>query len=301
MAHLEQTDNLISVLTNPKRLFTRKKTINAIRMIFNYLLLIAITTFCVFPIAWIIKTAFETPQFIRNPNIQWVPLKPTLENFSEVLGNPRAMVGRSFINSLVVAGISTLISTFVTILAAYALSRFNFFGKKFFAIYLLMINMVPATLILISMFVFLVKIKLINSHPGLIVYYTAIGLPLAIWMLKSYFDTIPIDLEEQAMIDGATRLQAIRYVILPLALPGIVSVTVYVFMTHWNEFMAALTIVQKQELRTLPVQIINFMGFERMDWGPMMAFSVLISFPAVLLFVFAQKRLVGGLTAGYTK
>jgi ABC-type glycerol-3-phosphate transport system permease component len=211
------------------------------------------------------------------------------------------MVGRSFMNSLIVAGISTLLSTLITVLAAYAISRFNFIGKNFFAIYLLMINMVPATLILISMFIFLVKIKLVNSHPGLIIYYTAIGLPLAIWMLKSYFDTIPIDLEEQAMIDGATRLQAIRHIILPLALPGIVSVTVYVFMTHWNEFMAALTIVQKQELRTLPVQIINFVGFERNEWGPMMAFSVIISIPAVVLFVFAQKHLVGGLTAGYTK
>lgn len=284
-----------------KNFLTRKKVLNGLRIVFSYVLLIAITTFCIFPIAWIIKTAFETPQFIRNPQIQWIPLEPTLENFTEVLQNPRAMVGRSFLNSLIVAGISTVLSTLITVLAAYAISRFNFIGKNFFAIYLLMINMVPPTLILISMFIFLVKIKLVNSHPGLIIYYTAIGLPLAIWMLKSYFDTIPIDLEEQAMIDGATRLQAIRYIILPLALPGIVSVTVYVFMTHWNEFMAALTIVQKQELRTLPVQIINFLGFERTDWGPMMAFSVLISIPAVILFVFAQKHLVGGLTAGYTK
>ncbi len=301
MDNHETTNNSLSILPNGKRLFTRKKVINATRVIFCYFLLIVITIFCIFPIAWIIKTAFETPQFIRNPDIQWAPLKPTLENFTEVLGNPRAMIGRSFLNSFIVAGISTVMSTIITVLAAYALSRFNFIGKNFFAIYLLMINMVPPTLILISMFVFLVKIKLVNSHPGLIIYYTAIGLPLAIWMLKSYFDTIPIDLEEQAMIDGATRLQAIRYVIMPLALPGIVSVTVFVFMTHWNEFMASLTIVQKQELRTLPVQIINFMGHERLDWGPMMAFSVLISLPAVLLFIFAQKRLVGGLTAGYTK
>lgn len=283
------------------RFFTRKKIYRAIKIIVCYILITAITFFCIFPIAWIIKTAFETPQFIRNPLIQWVPIQPTTENFTEVLNNPRAMVGRSFLNSFIVAGISTLLSTIITVLAAYALSRFNFIGKKIFAIYLLMINMVPPTLILISMFIFLVKIKLVNSHPGLIIYYTAIGLPLAIWMLKSYFDTIPLDLEEQAMIDGATRLQAIRYVIIPLALPGIVSVTVYVFMTHWNEFMAALTIVQKQQLRTLPVQVINFLGFERMEWGPMMAFSVLVSLPAVILFVYAQKRLVGGLTAGYTK
>jgi ABC-type glycerol-3-phosphate transport system permease component len=295
------SENTMNSTPYKKSFFTRKRIINGIRIFFCYAILIAVTIFCIFPIAWIIKTAVETPQFIRNPQIQWIPLKSTLENFTQVLQDPRAMVGRSFMNSLIVAGISTLLSTLITVLAAYAISRFNFIGKNFFAIYLLMINMVPATLILISMFIFLVKIKLVNSHPGLIIYYTAIGLPLAIWMLKSYFDTIPIDLEEQAMIDGATRLQAIRHIILPLALPGIVSVTVYVFMTHWNEFMAALTIVQKQELRTLPVQIINFVGFERNEWGPMMAFSVIISIPAVVLFVFAQKHLVGGLTAGYTK
>jgi ABC-type glycerol-3-phosphate transport system permease component len=284
-----------------RRLLSPVQVRRGLRMAVSYMLLIAITLFCIIPIAWVIKTAFETPQFLRNPQIQWTPIKPTLENFQVVIGNPRAMIGRSYLNSFIVASVSTLFTTIITILAGYSLSRFNFRGKGLFAIYLLIVNMVPSTLILISMFVFLVKIKLVNSHPGLILYYTAIGLPLAVWMLKSYFDTIPIDLEEQAMIDGATRLQAIRYVILPLALPGIVSVTIYVFMSHWNEFMAALTIVQKPDLRTLPVQIINFMGFERIDWGPVMAYSVIVSLPAMILFMFAQRKLVGGLTAGFTK
>jgi len=284
-----------------KRLLTRTRARRWLRMAFSYALLILITLFCVFPIAWILKTALETPQYIRNPQIQWIPLKFTLQNFIDVIGNPRAMIGRSYLNSFLVASVSTLISTIITVLAGYALSRFSFRGKSAFAIYLLIINMVPGTLILISMFVFLVKIQLVNTHLGLIIYYTAIGLPLAVWMLKSYFDTIPIDLEEQAMIDGTTRLGAIRYVILPLALPGIIAVTVYVFLSHWNEYMAALTIVQAPSLRTLPVQILNFMGFERLDWGPVMAYSVIVSLPVVILFIFAQRRFVGGLTAGSIK
>lgn len=280
---------------------TRNQVRRGLRNTFSYALLIIITLFCVFPIAWILKTAFETPQYLRSPQIQWIPIKFTIQNFIDVIGNPRAMIGRSYLNSFIVASVSTLFSTFITVLAGYALSRFTFRGKNAFAIYLLIINMVPGTLILISMFVFLVKIQLVNSHPGLIIYYTAIGLPLAVWMLKSYFDTIPIDLEEQAMIDGATRVGAIRHVILPLALPGIIAVTVYVFLSHWNEYMAALTIVQTPKLRTLPVQILNFMGFERLDWGPVMAYSVIVSLPVVILFIFAQRSLVGGLTAGSIK
>lgn len=271
------------------------------QMMFQYALLIIITLFCVVPVAWIVKTSFETPQFIRSPQVQWIPLEPTLNNFADVIGNPRAIIGRSFLNSLVVAGVSTVLTTIMTVLAGYALSRFNFRGKGLFAIYLLLMNMVPGTLILISMFVLLLKFSLVNTHAGLITYYTAIGLPLAVWMLKSYFDTIPLDLEEQAMIDGATRLEAIRFVILPLALPGIMAVMVYVFMGHWNEFMAALTIVQTPILRTLPVQIINFIGFQRIDWGPVMAYSVIVSLLPTILFIFAQRKFVGGLTAGFTK
>jgi ABC-type glycerol-3-phosphate transport system permease component len=120
-------------------------------------------------------------------------------------------------------------------------------------------------------------------------------------MLKGYFDSIPIDLEEQAMVDGATRLEAIRHIVAPLALPGIASVFIFLFMGNWNEFMAALTILQKTELRTLPVQIINFMGFQRVEWGPVMAYSIIVGIPVAILFALAQRRLVGGLTAGFTK
>jgi ABC-type glycerol-3-phosphate transport system permease component len=151
------------------------------------------------------------------------------------------------------------------------------------------------------MFILLIKLRMVNSHWGLIIYYTSIGLPLAVWMLKGYFDSIPVEVEEQAMIDGATRLQAIRYIIFPLSLPGVASVSLFLFMTHWNEFMAALTILQRQELRTLPVQIINFMGFQRIEWGPIMAYSVIVTLPAGLLFMLVQSKLVGGLTSGFTK
>jgi len=289
-------------VTRPEqRLHLQRRVLGMSRTFVIYFLLVLITIFSIFPLIWILKTSFETTQFIRNPQIQLVPLQFTLENFQEVLSNPRAMIGRSFLNSLFVGSVSTVFSVFITTLAGYALSRFRFRGKGFFSVYLLLINMVPSTLILISMFILLIKLRLVNSHWGLIIYYTSIGLPLAVWMLKGYFDSIPLELEEQAMLDGASRLEAIQHIILPLALPGIASVFLFLFMAHWNEFMGALTILQKQELRTLPVQIINFMGFQRIEWGPIMAFSVIVTLPATLLFLLVQRNLVGGLTTGYTK
>jgi ABC-type glycerol-3-phosphate transport system permease component len=272
-----------------------------LRYVILYAALSAITLFCVFPLVWILKTSFESPQYIRNPQIQWVPHEFTWDNYREVLTNPRAMIGRSFLNSLLVSGVATVFSVSMTTLAGYAMSRFHFRGKFIFSVYLVLINMIPGTLILISMFILLIKLGLVNSYWGLTAFYASGGIPLATWMLKGYFDSIPVDMEEQAMIDGATRVGAIRHIIAPLALPGIAAVSIFVFMGNWNEFMAALTILQKQELRTLPVQIINFMGFQRVEWGPVMAYSIIVGLPVGILFALMQRQFVGGLTAGFTK
>ncbi|GAB4429688.1 MAG: carbohydrate ABC transporter permease [Anaerolineae bacterium] len=278
-----------------------RRLLNLARIGITYCLLGIIVAFCVFPVLWILKTSFEPPQYIRNPQIQWAPIQFTLDNYHEVLTNPRAMIGRSLLNSVLVSGTSTLFAVVMTTLAGYAMSRYQFRGKFFFSMYLILINMIPGTLLLVSMFILLIRVRLVNSHWGLIAFYAAGGIPLATWMLKSYFDSIPIELEEQAMIDGASRLQALRRIVLPLALPGIAAVGLFIFMGNWNEFMAALTILQNQELRTLPVQIINFMGFQRVEWGPVMAYSVIVGLPVAFVFMFVQTRIVGGLTAGFTK
>lgn len=279
----------------------RKLASQGLRLVVCYALLIIITIFCVFPLVWILKTSFESAQYIRNVNIRWWPMQPTLDNYRDVLTNPRAMIGRSFLNSLLVSGVATAFSVIMTTLAGYAMSRFRFRGKFIFSVYLVLINMIPGTLILISMFILLIRLHLVNTYWGLIAFYASADIPLATWMLKGYFDSIPVDMEEQGMIDGCTRLGAIRHVVAPLALPGIVAVSIFVFMGSWNEFMAALTILQKQEMRTLPVQIINFMGFQRVEWGPVMAYSIIVGLPVGIMFALAQRRLVGGLTAGFTK
>ncbi len=167
--------------------------------------------------------------------------------------------------------------------------------------YLLMFYMIPRTLLLIGMFVMLAKLRLINQHMGLVITYAALGIPLAVWWLKGYFDSIPVEIEEEAMVDGCSRLGALWHVVVPLALPGVAAVGMIQFVDFWNEFQLALTIIQTDTLQLLPVRIVNFMGFQRTDWGPTMAFSVMVVVPAVILFGFAQRHMISGLMSGFSK
>ena len=272
-----------------------------IRLAVLYISASAFVMISLVPILWMIKTSFETPEFMRSAQIQFWPIQFTLQNYRSVLTNPNAMIARSTLNSIFVATGATLLNLFVTASAAYAMSRFEFKGKLLFGLFLLLFYMIPGTLLLIGMFVLLAKMHLINNLMGLVITYAAGGIPLSVWWLKGYFDTIPIEIEEQAMIDGCTRLGALKSVVVPLALPGVVAVGIFQFVGAWNEFMMALTIIQSDHLQLLPVRIINFMGFQRVDWGPTMAFSVIVAIPAVILFTLVQRNMVTGLMSGFTK
>lgn len=282
-------------------LLTAKKMRKVFRLLLLYILAGLVALVCIIPVLWMIKTSFETPQFIRSEQIQFWPIRPTLENYRNVLNNPHAMIGRSMLNSVVVASLATVLNLAVTAGAAYALSRFAFRGKILFGMYLLLFYMIPRTLLLIGMFVMLAKLHLINRLIGLIITYAAVGIPLSTWWLKGYFDSIPFEIEEQAMIDGCDRVGTIRRVVIPLALPGLAAAGIFQFVDGWNEYMLALTIIQSAERRLLPVQIINFMGIQRVEWGPVMAFSMLVAVPAVILFAIAQRSMVTGLMSGFTK
>ncbi|MGH2614578.1 MAG: carbohydrate ABC transporter permease, partial [Thermomicrobiales bacterium] len=248
-----------------------------------------------------VKTSFETPEFIRSAQVQFWPIAPTLQNYRDVLANPNAMIARSMANSIFVAALATLLNLTVTVAAGYCLSRFEFRGKLIFAMYLLLFYMIPRTLLLIGLFVMLARLHLLNNLFGLILVYAAVGVPLATWWLKGFFDAIPVEIEEQAMIDGSTRLGALRRVILPLAAPGVAAVAIFLFVDAWNEYMIALTVISSAELRPLPVQITNFIGIGRVEWGPVMAFSLIVATPAVILFAVAQRHMVSGLMSGFGK
>jgi ABC-type glycerol-3-phosphate transport system permease component len=268
-------------------------------LIYGLSLLIIATT--MIPVVWMVKTSFETPEFMHSLRIQFWPIKFTLQNYINVLSNPQALIFRSAFNSIFVAFFATILNLAITTTAGYALSRFEFRGKVLFGFYLLMFYMIPRTLLLIGMFVLLARLHLINQHLGLIISYAAVGIPLAVWWLKGYFDSIPVEIEEQAMIDGCSRLGALRRVIVPLSLPGVAAVGIIQFVDSWNEFQLALTIIQTNTLQLLPVRIINFMGFQRTDWGPTMAFSVLVAIPAIILFAIVQRNMISGLMSGFSK
>jgi ABC-type glycerol-3-phosphate transport system permease component len=271
------------------------------RLVMLYFLAGLVALICLIPIIWMAKTSFETTQFMRSSQIQFWPIKPTLANYLNVLNNPNAAIGRSMLNSLIVSTLATLLNLAITATAAYAMSRFNFRGKIIFAMYLLIFYMIPGTLLLIGMFVMLARLHLVNNWIGLIFIYAVGGIPLSTWWLKGYFDSIPIEIEEGAMVDGCNRLQALWRVVLPLAVPGVVAVGIFQFVGCWNEFMMALTIIQNPKLQLLPVQIVNFMGAQRIEWGPVMAFSVIVAIPAVILFAIAQRGIVSGMMSGFTR
>lgn len=266
-----------------------------------YVLATIILIISIVPVLWMVKTSFETSEFMRSSQIQFWPIQFTTEHYRNVLTNPYAMIARSTINSLIVAILSTVLNVSITASGAYAMSRFDFKGKTAFGLFLLLFYMIPSTLILIGMFVLLAQLKLINNHLGLVIVYAIGGIPLSIWWLKGYFDAIPVEIEEQAMIDGCTRMGALLHIILPLAIPGVTAVGLFQFVGSWNEFMLALTIIQSDQLQLLPVRIVNFMGFQRVDWGPTMAFSMIVAVPAIIMFTLAQRNMISGLMSGFTK
>jgi ABC-type glycerol-3-phosphate transport system permease component len=273
----------------------------ALRLVVLYAISGAVALVCLIPVAWLVKTSFESREFVRDAQIQFWPIQPTLENYLDVITNPHAIMGRSMLNSLIVALLSTLLNVALTASAGYAMSRFEFKGKLVFGAYLLLLYMIPRTLMFIGIFIMLARLHLINNLMGLVITYAAGGIPLSTWWLKGYFDAVPVEIEEQGMIDGCGRLGALWRLVVPLALPGVAAVAIFQFIESWNEFMMALAIIQSPELRTLPTQIVYFMGFQRTDWGPTMAFSVIVAIPAIIMFAFTQRNLVSGLMSGFSK
>jgi len=211
------------------------------------------------------------------------------------------LFGRQLLNSVVVSVITTILGVFLACTAAYAFSRFRFPGRSFGMLTFLVVQMFPATLLLIPMYVILSRMGLLNSMIGLAFVYSMTGIPFCVWMLKGYFDTIPKELEEAALIDGASRIKIFYMIILPLARPAIAVTALFSFMTAWNEYILAATFLNKETAYTLPVMLKSFVGQYNADWGSFAAGAIIVSIPVVALFYVLQKNLVAGLTAGGVK
>lgn len=206
-----------------------------------------------------------------------------------------------FMNSMIVAAGATLLSVVLAAFAAYGFTRFFVRGELVFIVFLLFTKMLPETLLVIPYFQVLAAVGLINSYTALILAYTSFALPFSIWMLIGFFRAIPRELDESAILDGATRLQAFRLVVLPLARPGLVAVALFTFLIAWNSYLWALVLTTSADRYVLSVGIANLLGEYRIDWNELMAAAVIATLPVILLYSFLERHLVAGITAGAVK
>ena len=255
----------------------------------------AVGLFAVAPFVWMVLTSIKPDgEILRRAPSLWTA-HPQFERYADVL---RAGFGRALRNSLIVATGTTVAGVAVAALAGYALARFDLPLRRYLLLMVMGVQMFPLVVLIIPLFVVMKALGLLDSWLGLILAYLSFTTPLAVWLLRSFFETIPKDLEEAAMSDGATRFGAMVRVIFPLAGPGLAATAIFSFIAAWNEFLFALTFLKKENLRTLPVALSAFVGRSQADWGLIMAASVLFTVPVVIFFLAVHRRLTTGMVAG---
>lgn len=264
-----------------------------------YVCALAISAFALFPIYYVVVTSLKTRGeiYTRTPDL-W-PNHPQWSQYTRVFGDGH--VGRALLNSLIVAVPTTLICVIVAGMAAYALARLQIPLKRTLLMLILTTQMFPLVVLIIPLFVLMRNANLIGTYEGLVIAYLAFSVPLAIWIMRGFIVTIPEELEHAAMTDGATRVGAMFRVILPIAGPGLVATATLSFIAAWNEFMLALTFMNTEERKTLPLVLQSFVGRGDTDWGAVMATSVIYTLPVMIFFLLLRKRLMLGMTAGAVK
>jgi N,N'-diacetylchitobiose transport system permease protein len=265
--------------------------------------LVALIT--LFPILWLVSTAFKPSQEIYSQTPSLLPEHPTLHNFSAVISGQASGIGPVWLffrNSLAVTLATVLLASVLSLLASVAVARFRFKFRTSFLIMLLIVQMIPGQALIIALFLDFKAINLLESLTGLIVVYAAQALPVSIWMLRNFVATVPRDLEEAAAIDGASSFRIFWRILFPLVAPGLVATSIFAFITAYNEFIVALTFLgQAHSDYTLPLYVQYFFTRGGAEWGPIMAASTLYTIPVMIFFLIVRRRLVGGLVAGAVK
>jgi ABC-type glycerol-3-phosphate transport system permease component len=254
---------------------------------------------CVGPALWMISTSFKPPDEIFASPPLWVPAQPTLSGYINALG--KSDMAAAAINSVVVATLTTLLALVLAVGAGYGFARFRFFGREALAISVLFSQLLPSSVVLIPLYLYFDRFHLIDTYPALILSYLIIVLPLCTWMLRGYFQGLPREIEEAGLIDGCSPFGVLVRLALPLAVPAIVATGLYAFTVAWDEFLFALTFTQSAHTRTLPVELAFFTGEQNTDWAAVMAASVLMSIPVVVIFLTFQRFFVRGLAEGAVK
>jgi arabinogalactan oligomer/maltooligosaccharide transport system permease protein len=263
-----------------------------------HVFLVAFVAVTIFPVLWVVKMALRPSQEFAT-SLNPLPVDFDLGNFADVVGDP--LFGRHLLNSCVVSGATTLVGVLLACTAAYAFSRFRFPGRRAGLVAFLVTQMFPGTLMMIPLYYLLDTLHLLDAVAGLVLVYSTTAIPFCVYMLKGYFDTIPRELEESAVIDGAGQFTIFWRIVLPLSRPAVAVTALFSFMTAWNEYILAATFMSDERAYTLPVKLQHYVGDYTTEWGHFAAGAILVSVPVMVLFFVLQKHLVGGLTAGGVK
>jgi N,N'-diacetylchitobiose transport system permease protein len=254
----------------------------------------------VFPVFWMVSTAFKPDDQINSLTPTWFPTSPTLHHFTDAIHTP--FFWTDVKNSVIIVLFTVAIAMTLAFLAAVALAKYRFTGRKLFIVLMIGIQMLPGAGLIIPLYVVLARYHQVDQLSGVIITYLTFALPFSVWTLRGFILGIPKELEEAAMVDGSTRLGAFVRILLPLVAPGLVATSVFAFITSWNEYIFARILLNDQGKQTVTVWLSYFLGTSRhQDWGALMAGSTLTAIPVVVFFLLVQRRIMFGLTAGAVK
>ena len=250
----------------------------------------------VFPVYWMVSTAFKPGNDVLSLKPVWFPTNPTLSNFTDAIHRPNFW--HSVVNSMIVVVAVVILSLALALLAALALAKFRFYGRKASIVVIFAVQMVPLNALIIPLYITLSRVHQVDKLSGLVVTYLTFVLPFCVWTMRGFVAGIPKELEEAAMVDGSTRGGAFFRIMLPLIGPGLVATSIFAFIQAWNEYIMAYVLLQSPENQTLTLWLANFTTLRGTDWGPLMAGATLAALPVVAFFVLVHRRIAFGLTAG---
>ncbi|MEN3311007.1 MAG: N,N-diacetylchitobiose transport system permease protein [Actinomycetota bacterium] len=276
----------------PRRRARRRRTRQLGWNVLGLLVLVVM----VFPVYWMVATAFKPGQKILSYTPQWFPTDPTLSNFRDAIDQP--FFWHAVKNSLIIVSAVVALSVVLAFLASLALAKFHFYGRKAFIVLILGVQMVPLAALIIPLYILMSRLGQVDKLTGVIAMYLTFVLPFTVWTMRGFLLGIPKELEEAAMVDGATRFGAFVRVLLPLVGPGLVATSIFAFIQAWNEFIIAYVFLHTPEKQTLMVWLASFTTLRGTEWGPLMAGATLCALPVVVFFLLVQRRIAFGLTAG---
>jgi len=269
-----------------------------LRRLLRGLVSAVIVVAALFPIFWGLMTSLKPARDIVQFPPSLLPATVTFEHYVSIF---KAGAFGFLLNSLLVSAGTVALCLGIGALAAYGLARFEFPGKRAVMVAIIAVMSIPVASLLIPTYTLIAEIGLVNTHTGLILVYSAYQLPIVIWILAAYYQSLPIELEWSAMMDGYSRMQALWKVVLPLSRPGLIAAGLFVVVFAWNDFVVAVTLLSSEETRTLPIGIYNFLGFYGREWGPLLAASMVSTIPLLVIFVILQRYFMAGMTNGSVK